>query len=129
MRFIFCISFCLILFSCSQKSKDKEDLVESTKNRNSQKKLDTTRKKIPDTVDYSLKSKKNTQWDYCDCVSKRDSINLLLSNASESDFENIFSYLDTVDKKCKSFFEYDVQNVHQQKKHKKKVADCMKGKH
>ena len=94
-----------------------------------QKDIVDTEKKSLETVDSLLNSQKNNEWNFCDCIYKKDSINLLLSNASEIDLDDVLSFSEIVDKKCKGFFEYDVSNVNQRKKHKKKVADCINKKH
>ena len=147
MRFFFAVFFCLVLFSCSQTSKDKKRSIDSSKNIVSQneeltsshnEKLETEdyspndileKKKNLETVDSSLNSKKNNEWDFCDCISKKDSINSLLANVTDIDLDDVLSFSEIVDKKCKGFFEYDVSNVNQRKKHKKKVADCINNKH
>ena len=93
------------------------------------KEIVATEKKALETVGYPLNSQKINEWNFCDCIHKKDSINLLLSNVSEIDLDDVLSFSEIVDKKCKGFFEYDVSNVNQRKKHKKKVADCINKKH
>ena len=120
----------MILFSCSHTSKDKKQSIDASKNIFSQvEKVRSSRIERLETADTLLSSLKNNEWNFCDCISKKDSINSLLANASDIDLDDVLSFSEIVDKKCKGFFEYDVSNVNQRKKHKKKVADCINNKH
>ena len=129
MKLVFCLLVLIVLFSCSQENKKKEDSDKITpvdiKKDSVNTLLDTSDKKSPESLEL-IEKKYGKQWSFCACVKKKDSINKLLSRSlSEKQLDEILDASTTIDKKCKNLFNYDASNPKQRIRHLKKIEDCM----
>jgi hypothetical protein len=76
-----------------------------------------------------IEDKYGTQWDFCTCVVKNDSINRAIMNPAVSDaqMDILFERSEAIDKKCQAFLvQSPNQTPEERYKHEKKVKDCLK---
>jgi hypothetical protein len=82
-------------------------------------------------VDESIQvivQKYGTQWDFCDCVRKGDSLNKALQNPSLSEVEtdNLLKRFEVIDQRCQAFKITDPNRTpRERKEHERKVKKCL----
>lgn len=76
-----------------------------------------------------IEDKYGTQWDFCTCVIKNDSVNKAFMDESLSDAEmdRLFARSEAIDNKCQAFLvQSPNQTPEERYKHNKKVDACLK---
>jgi len=76
-----------------------------------------------------IEDKYGTQWDFCTCVVKQDSIVKAFENPNltESDMDAVISRSDVIDEKCKAFLSQSAsQTPEDRAEHEDKVRKCLK---
>jgi len=64
------------------------------------------------------------QWGFCRCITKSDSVNAALMEASDEDFDNVKERSDFIDSKCKDMLIQPNSTPEDRMKHKQKVKNC-----
>ncbi len=131
MKFIFGFFFIFLLFSCSQNKKNEEGkkntiIKKTTREDTLNFPLDTAAVQKAEKPLPTIENKYGKQWDFCDCIKKKDSINkLFLTDLSDKQLDEILGSSDIIDQKCKSVFDYNVSSPEERVIHQKKIDDCM----
>ncbi len=118
VRKIFFLSL-LVLFSCSQNednTRNSDKIISNASSNAESENLDRIEKKY------------GTQWDFCDCVKKNDSIDRLLKQQKLSDnqLNKILERADEIDQKCKVLLtDLKSNKPSDRAKHQKKVKECL----
>lgn len=69
-----------------------------------------------------------TQWDFCTCVQKSDSVNTALMEASDEAFDAIMERSEFIDSKCKGLLIQPNATPEDRAKHEIKVKKCLDAK-
>lgn len=69
-----------------------------------------------------------TQWDFCTCVQKSDSVNTALMEASDDAFDAIMERSEFIDSKCKGLLIQPNATPEDRAKHEIKVKKCLDAK-
>lgn len=69
-----------------------------------------------------------TQWDFCTCVQKSDSVNTALMEASDKVFDAIMERSEFIDSKCKGLLIQPNATPEDRAKHEIKVKKCLDAK-
>ncbi len=78
-------------------------------------------------IEAEMTEKYGTQWDFCDCIYKTDSINTAISNSdhlSESDFEALMTRFEIIDQHCKTIIASPNTTPREREAHEAKVKRC-----
>ena len=74
-----------------------------------------------------IEAKYGEQWEFCDCVGKNDSINLVVEKAGDdADYDAIFARMDTIDAHCKNLLTTPNTTPEEREKHERKVRKCLR---
>jgi hypothetical protein len=76
-----------------------------------------------------IEEKFGTQWDFCDCVVKNDSINKVMSDlegVSDEQVDIIFARWDIIDQHCKELTTAPNTTPDERSKYARKVKRCLK---
>ncbi|MDX1653399.1 MAG: hypothetical protein R3277_12955 [Brumimicrobium sp.] len=136
--YILLTALVLIFVSCKSGSgedtvsdEDTLKVVETDTNMVEQPPMDTAKVdevyKDPEVLESHKKivEKYGTQWDFCTCILKSDSVNKALLNASDSEFDRIMERSDYIDNKCKGMLILPNSTPEERLKHEKKVKKCL----
>lgn len=69
--------------------------------------------------------KYGTQWDFCTCIKKSDSVNTALMEASDSEFDAVMARSEFIDSKCKGLLIQPNATPEDRIKHENKVKKCL----
>tara|TARA_B100000508_G_scaffold141095_1_gene146751 strand:- start:28562 stop:29011 length:450 start_codon:yes stop_codon:yes gene_type:complete len=69
--------------------------------------------------------KYGTQWDFCTCVKKSDSVNKALMEASDEAFDAVMARSEYIDSKCKGLLIQPNATPEDRAKHEIKVKKCL----
>ncbi|MBM3451702.1 MAG: hypothetical protein FJX84_01020 [Bacteroidetes bacterium] len=75
-----------------------------------------------------IESKYGIQWDFCDCVTKNDSIDKVLKNEklSDSQIEVLLKRAEIIENKCKLLLtDLKSNKAAERNRHQQKVKDCL----
>lgn len=72
--------------------------------------------------------KYGTQWDFCTCIKKSDSVNNALMEASDEEFDAVMERSEYIDSKCKGLLIQPNATPEDRAKHEIKVKNCLQGK-
>lgn len=72
--------------------------------------------------------KYGTQWDFCTCIQKSDSVNTALMEASDEEFDAVMERSEYIDNKCKGLLIQPNATPEDRAKHEIKVKNCLQGK-
>jgi hypothetical protein len=134
-----CFILTVLVVSCSGEQKDQETL------KVTKKVVDTTAtSKIPEkelkkdmkVIDKNTEKKEGhekivakygEQWDFCNCVTKNDSINKALEKTlTDKQTDKLMARWEFVDTKCKEFLTAPNTTPEERSKHEWKVKQCLK---
>lgn len=75
-----------------------------------------------------IEEKYGTQWDFCDCVRKNDSINKVIDKTPEhANFDPIFARMDEIDRHCKEMLTFPNKTPEERAKYELRVKKCLRG--
>lgn len=111
-----------------QAAKDKEDEKENPKSD-----YDMSTVDVKDRAEFKENLKKiekthGTQWDFCTCIVKNDSINKAFAKpVSDSEFERLSNRFDEIETHCQAFLAQNPNQTPEERvKHEKQVKKCLK---
>ena len=104
ISFLFRFNFLLLLlYGCANENRDRQ--INTSNNSKSQLQEILSSDSEKESTSERIEKKYGSQWDFCDCVRKNDSIDKLLKSEklNDSELDKLLIRADYVDKKCKLF--------------------------
>lgn len=148
---IFFILILSVLVSCSGRSEDSSlveehkeggnSLVQDESNQEAPQTFEAVDQQVPnlpkteaskikevEVAKKEIEKKYGTQWDFCTCVTKGDSVNMAMmeEGVSDEDFDQLMARSDFIDNKCKHLLIQPNSTPEEREAHAKKVKDCLR---
>lgn len=137
----FCIGF---LFSCNSNETDLEVEEKETMDEKLSDTTDFNEVEIQDTLGHveafsededlresqkKIKEEFGTQWDFCTCIVKNDSVDKAIGgeDVTDADLDFLLERLEFIDENCKGMLIQPNSTPEERNAHDKKVRKCLKG--